>query len=79
MERRLRKSAPAQDQIFRGSMSLQDWCEYRGFSRGLFYRLEKRGLAPRTHRAGARRLVSAEADREWLRQRESESELQTTA
>jgi hypothetical protein len=44
-----------------------------GISRGHFYNLDKIGKAPRTFYAGTRRLVSAEADVEWRREREAEA------
>jgi predicted DNA-binding transcriptional regulator AlpA len=55
------------------SMTLAEWCAHRRVCRSMFYALEKQGRAPRTHRVGVKRLISAEADAEWLRAREAES------
>ena len=54
------------------SMTLAEWCAHRRVCRSMFYALEKQGRAPRTHRVGVKRLISAEADAEWLRAREAE-------
>ena len=37
----------------------------------MFYNLDKEGLAPKTHRVGVKRLISPQADAEWLQQREA--------
>jgi hypothetical protein len=55
----------------RGSYTINQWCEWRQISRAMFYKLEAQGLAPRTHNAGKKRLISEEADADWLRQREA--------
>jgi hypothetical protein len=39
----------------------------------MFYKLDKQGLAPKTHRVGAKRLISDEADAAWLAQAEANS------
>ena len=38
-----------------------------------FYKLDEQGLAPKTHNVGVKRLISPEADAEWLRAREAEA------
>lgn len=63
----------------RQSYTLNEWCEARRISRAMFYVLDKQGLAPRTHHVGVKRLISPEADAEWLRQREEESAQKTNA
>ena len=55
------------------SFTIAEWCAHRKVSRSMFYKLESQGRAPRTHNIGVRRLISPEADAEWLRQREAES------
>jgi hypothetical protein len=55
------------------SKTIQQWCDSHGFSRGFFYILKKRDLAPRTFNAGAAVRISDEADAEWTRAREAES------
>ena len=70
-ERRERQSKD--DRARNASMTLAEWCEHRRISRAMFYVLEKRRKAPRTYNVGSKRLISAEADDEWLRAREAES------
>jgi predicted DNA-binding transcriptional regulator AlpA len=57
----------------RTAFTLSDWAEMNGISRGHFYNLQKVGKAPRTFKLGAKRLVSAEANADWLREREAEA------
>lgn len=58
----------------RGSFTVSEWCEYRRISRGMFYKLDEKGQAPRSHFAGAKRLISDEADADWIKQRETAAE-----
>jgi len=55
-----------------GSMTLAQWCEHRKVSMSMYYKLRDQGRSPRVHRVGAKVLISAEADRAWLREREAE-------
>lgn len=55
------------------SFSLREWCEHRRISLPMFYKLDEKGKAPRTYYVGDRRMISPQADAEWLRQREAES------
>jgi predicted DNA-binding transcriptional regulator AlpA len=55
------------------AFTISEWCETKRISRSLFYILDRRGEAPRTFRVGKRRLISAEADAEWVRKREAKS------
>jgi predicted DNA-binding transcriptional regulator AlpA len=57
----------------RPSFTLPEWCQYRKLSRSMFYKLAAQGRAPKTHYIGTRRLISGEADAEWLAAREAES------
>jgi predicted DNA-binding transcriptional regulator AlpA len=57
----------------RPSFTINEWCALRKVSRGMFYKLADRGQAPRTHNVGVKRLISPDADAEWLRRREAES------
>ena len=41
----------------------------------MFYKLDEQGFAPQTHNAGAKRLISDEADAAWLRAREAVQEI----
>ena len=55
------------------SLTINEWCALRRVSRSMFYQLDKQGLAPRTHNAGVKRLISPQADANWLAQREAET------
>lgn len=72
IERRDRQSRRDRAQ---GSFTIGEWCEYRRISRAMFYKLDEQGFAPQTHNAGAKRLISDEADAAWLRAREAEQEI----
>ena len=56
------------------SFTIEEWCARRRISLAMFYKLDGQGLAPKTHYAGARRLISAEADAAWLSAREAEND-----
>ena len=56
-----------------GARSITDFCRAHGISRATFYNLAKIGKAPRTMRVAGRRLVSIEAERDWRRQMEADS------
>lgn len=55
------------------SSTINEWCITRKISRAMFYKLDSQGRAPRTHYAGTKRLISPEADTDWLRAREAEA------
>jgi hypothetical protein len=55
------------------SFTVNEWCEYRRISPAMFYKMDSLGLAPKSHFAGAKRLISGEADLEWVRAREAEA------
>jgi hypothetical protein len=57
----------------RPSFTIENWCNTRGLSRSMFYKMQKAGKGPRLHYAGNKPLVSPEADDEWLREREREA------
>jgi hypothetical protein len=57
----------------RGSFTIREWCEFRRISSAMFYKMDSQGLAPRTHYAGAKRLISGEADHDWIREREADN------
>lgn len=54
------------------SFTIPEWCRHRKVSRSMFYKIKSQGIAPKTYNVGARQLISAEADAEWLRAREAE-------
>lgn len=52
----------------RGSRSIKEWCEYRGYSVATFYNMQRAGVAPKVTRAPfAPPQISNEADAEWLK------------
>ena len=53
------------------SFTIPEWCRHRKVSRSMFYKIKSQGIAPKTYNVGARQLISAEADAEWLRAREA--------
>jgi len=55
------------------SSTIPEWCTRRGVSRSTFYKLDAQGKAPRTYFAGAKRMISDEADADWVREREAEA------
>ena len=56
-----------------GSMTVDEWCEYRRISRGLLYKLWRNGLGPRFHYIGEKRLISRAADEAYIAEREREA------
>ena len=48
-----------------GARSVVQFCDANCVSRTLFYELQKRGIGPRTFKAGRRTLISVEAEVEW--------------
>ena len=56
------------------SLTILEWCARRKISRAMFYKLDDQGRAPRSHYVGAKRLISPNADADWVREREAEAE-----
>jgi len=61
------------------SFTIGEWCAKRKVSRAKFYQLDKQNKAPRTHNAGVKRLISPQADADWIREREAEAAATRTA
>ena len=55
------------------SFTLREWLAFRKVSRSTYYKMLAAGTAPRSFRVGNRHRISAEADAEWVRQREAVS------
>lgn len=55
------------------TMSIPEWCESYGFSRGYYYILKRRSEAPQTIRIGRHVRITEQANRDWLRARETAS------
>ena len=51
-----------------GSFSV--WCQHRRVSKWRLYDMWKSGDGPRFHLVGTRRLISSEADADWIRRQE---------
>ena len=68
-----RKTKKAARQTHIGSFTVKEWCQHRRISPAMFYKMDQQGVAPRSHYAGSKRLISGEADAEWLEERESEA------
>jgi hypothetical protein len=62
-----------EDDMASQSFTVAEWCALRRVSRSMFYKLDAQGLAPRTHNAGVKRLISPQADADWLRRCEAEA------
>jgi hypothetical protein len=73
MTEREKQRRAEQSRRDQASYTLDEWCARRRISRAMFYKLDQQGLAPKSHYAGARRLISDQADAEWLAAREAES------
>lgn len=54
--------------------SIPEFCQQHGICRSSFYNLEKKGLAPRVMKVGARRLISDESADAWRRAMEAEAQ-----
>ena len=48
-----------------GSFSIREWCRYRGNCPATFYNRRRHGEMPATLTIGRRRIITAEADKEW--------------
>jgi hypothetical protein len=52
--------------------SIAGFCRRQNISRAFFYALRARGQAPRVAHAGARRIITPEAEADWEHERELE-------
>jgi len=59
--------------------SIEGFCRRQNISKSFFYKLKEQGKAPRVAHVGARRIVTPEAERDWVRDREREGEVATTS
>jgi hypothetical protein len=53
--------------------SIAGFCRRHGFSRGKYLLLRAEGKGPREMAVGSRRIITEEAERDWLREREAEA------
>jgi hypothetical protein len=55
------------------ALSISQFCARNNISRSFFYKLKKRGKAPRTMNVDGRRIISPEAERDWRLERERDA------
>jgi hypothetical protein len=55
------------------ALSISQFCARNNISRSFFYKLKKRGKAPRTMDVDRRRIISPEAERDWRLERERDA------
>jgi predicted DNA-binding transcriptional regulator AlpA len=55
------------------ALSISQFCARNNISRSFFYKLKKRGKAPRTMDVEGRRIISPEAERDWRLERERDA------
>jgi hypothetical protein len=53
--------------------SIAGFCERHGISRGSYLNLRKRSKAPREVAVGLRRIITQEAEADWVREREADA------
>lgn len=59
--------------------SINGFCRRHSFSRSSYYNLKAAGLAPREYVVGKLVRISAEAEAEWVRQREAAEDARRSA
>jgi hypothetical protein len=55
------------------ALSISQFCARNNISRSFFYKLKKRGKAPRTMNVDGRRIISPDAERDWRLERERDA------
>ena len=55
------------------ALTISEFCRSHAISPGLYYKMKRRGEAPREMKVGARTLISVEAAAEWRRARETKN------
>jgi hypothetical protein len=55
------------------ALSILQFCARNNISRSFFYKLKKRGKAPRTMDVDGRRIISPDAERDWRLERERDA------
>jgi hypothetical protein len=76
-EKARRAAQSRRDRERNGSFTIPEWCEHRRISRAMYYKLRAQGLAPLTHHAGAKVLISSESDARWLAECEAQAAHET--
>lgn len=59
------EKAPRNGSVPQQAFSIAQFCRDHGISRGMYYLLRKRQLAPATMKLGRRSLISAESAARW--------------
>lgn len=57
---------------YRAAYTVAEFCAAHGISRGMFYKLQHHGQAPRVMRVGTHIRISKESAADWRRDREAE-------
>jgi hypothetical protein len=57
----------------KAAYSIDEFCARNGICRVSLYNYWRRGVGPRSFKVGSRRLITAEAERDWHRDREREA------
>ena len=60
--------------VERASFLIPEWCARRRFSESMFYKERKAGRTPKETRNGKLITITSEADAEWVKEREAESQ-----
>jgi predicted DNA-binding transcriptional regulator AlpA len=55
------------------ALSISQFCARNNISRSFFYKLKKRGKAPRMMEVDGRRIISPDAERDWRLERERDA------
>jgi hypothetical protein len=66
--RRQQARAPPDETI--DAMSIAEFCRRHSLSEALYHKLQKRGLGPKTFKAGARTLITTESAAAWRKAQE---------
>ena len=53
------------------SFTIDEWCKHRRIGRWKLYEFWKQGRGPRFYMNGPRRLISDEADADWIKEQEA--------
>jgi predicted DNA-binding transcriptional regulator AlpA len=63
----------------RSAFTISEFCERHGFSRGFFYKMKKRGIAPRELVINGLIRITVESESQWKAEREAATAAEQTA
>jgi hypothetical protein len=55
------------------TFTIDQWCKRRQIAKSFYFKLQKHGKGPRFFRVGAKVLITAQADKDWVAAREAET------